>query len=285
MYVVATPIGNLRDLTLRALDVLGAAQTIAAEDTRVTRVLLSHFGINARLIALHDHNEDAAAAGVIGLIERGEAVALVSDAGTPGISDPGARLVALVAQAGHPVVPIPGPSALGAALSVAGLACGQFLFCGFLPAQAGPRLRSLEAFRAVRAGLIFYEAPHRVREALAAMVQVLGPERRLFIGRELTKLHESLHRCALGEVLAWLDADPNRSRGEFVLVLDAPPEVPPCADVAALDAVLGPLLEELPLKQAVKLATTISGAARNRVYERALALREAAGDGEPEEPG
>lgn len=280
LYVVATPIGNLRDITLRALEVLASVALIAAEDTRQSRVLLSHHGIGTRMVALHEHNEEAAAAGLVGRIAAGEAIALISDAGTPAVSDPGARVVARVAAAGYRVVPVPGPSALTAAVCVAGLASGRFLFVGFLPPADGARRKALEALRAVPAALVFYEAPHRVAETVDAMAQVLGGGRPVLIARELTKLHESLHRDTLGAAGSWLAADANRLRGEFVLVVDPPPEASADENAARLDQVLGVLLEELPLGQAARLAGRLSGLGRNRAYERALALREAAGDAE-----
>lgn len=272
LYVVATPIGNLRDVTLRALDVLGKVDAVAAEDTRVTRHLLEHYGIAARPLSLREHNEEAAAGRVVELLRAGKSVALVSDAGTPAISDPGARLVRRVRQAGFAVVPIPGPSALTAALSAAGVPEGRFLFFGFLPAQAGARVRELASLQALRAALVFYEAPHRVRETLEDLVAVLGAERELTIARELTKLFETIHACRLGEAVAWLDADPHRSKGEFVLIVQGAAASPdPQAEEG--ERVLAILLRDLPVKQAVQLAAEISGAKRNALYARALELK------------
>ena len=272
LYVVATPIGNLRDLTLRALDVLKAVDVVAAEDTRVTRHLLQHYGIDARPIALHEHNETRAGERVVELLRAGKSVALVSDAGTPAVSDPGARLVRRVREAGFAIVPIPGASALTAAVSAAGLLEGRFLFYGFLPQRSAGRVRELEALRPLSIALVFYEAPHRVRETLADLAEVLGGERELVVARELTKLFETIHVCPLGEAPAWLDADPNRAKGEFVLVVQG---APAAADTQAEDAerILATLLRELPLKQAVQLAAEITGAKRNALYERALALK------------
>jgi 16S rRNA (cytidine1402-2'-O)-methyltransferase len=272
LYVVATPIGNLRDITLRALDVLRSVDVIAAEDTRVASKLLARHGIAARLLVVHEHNERRAADKVAGLLAAGQSVALVSDAGTPGIADPGARLVAAVRAAGHPVVPLPGANAAMTALSASGFELGRFLFCGFLPARAAERRRLLEELSGEQAPLVFYETPHRIADCLADLCAVLGGARSLFIARELTKLHEDLHRCRLDEAAAWLGAGDNRRRGEFVLVVEGAPEA---ASGAADDgaAVLATLLGELPLKQAVALAVKLTGGNRNELYKRALRLK------------
>jgi len=272
LYVVATPLGNLQDITLRALAVLQSVDLIAAEDTRVTRRLLQHFAIGTRSMSLHEHNVARVAARVMALLRQGKSVALVSDAGTPAISDPGALLVRRVREDGARVVPVPGPSALTAALSVAGLQDGQFLFLGFLPAQQAARRRELEAVRGLPFALVLYEAPHRVRETVSDLAEIFAAQRALVIGRELTKLFETVHRCALGEALVWLDADPNRLRGEFVLIVEGA-AVAGDALAEAGERVLGILLAELPLKQAVQLATQITGAKRNALYQRALGLK------------
>lgn len=271
LYVVATPVGNLGDITQRALEVLRAADLVAAEDTRHTRRLFDHHGIGTRLVAAHEHNEREAAESIIAAIEEGRRVALVSDAGTPAVSDPGARIVRAVADAGQRVIPVPGPSALTAALSASGLTDAHVLFCGFLPAKAAARGEAIEALRAVDAALVFYEAPHRVAETIDDLAARLEPQRELVIARELTKLFESIVRMPLAEAPAWLAADPNRSRGEFVLLVSAPP--PSSGLSPEAERTLAALLAELPLKQAVKLAAQISGEARNRLYERALVLK------------
>jgi 16S rRNA (cytidine1402-2'-O)-methyltransferase len=274
LYVVATPIGNLHDLTLRALDVLRAVDLVAAEDTRVTRHLLAHFTIDTQTTALHEHNEERAAERIIEMLRQGKSVALVSDAGTPAISDPGARLVRRAREAGLRVVPIPGPSALIAALSVSGVSDEHFLFYGFLPSRGAARLRELERVGQVpSAALVFYEAPHRVRETLADFEQAFGAERHVIIARELTKMFEAIHACRLGDACAWLDADPNRSRGEFVLIVEGA-AANGDADAEEVERVLGLLLAQLPLKQAVQLAADITGAKKNALYQRALQLRE-----------
>ena len=273
LYVVATPIGNLRDLTLRALDVLGQVDVIAAEDTRVSAGLLAHYGLHARLVSLHEHNEHKRAAAIIESLSSGKRVALITDAGTPAISDPGAALVRAVSAAGFAIVPIPGPSAVTAALSAAGIATPQWLFLGFLPAAAGARRAAIERVRNLPYALVFYEAPHRVAATVAALAAVLDPQREIVIARELTKRFETLHRCALADASAWLAADADRIRGEFVLIVAAPDDDAAADDAGEHDALLKPLLAELPLAQAVRIAVAQSGAARNRLYQRALALQ------------
>jgi len=274
LYVVATPIGNLSDITLRALEVLKAADVIAAEDTRVTARLLQRHGIAGKLMAAHEHNERGAARRIIDVLAQGRSVALVSDAGTPGIADPGAAIVAAVRAAGHPVVPIPGANAAAAALSVSGLAADRFLFCGFLPARAAERRRVLQDLAVQTAALVFYEAPHRVADSVADLCAAFGGERDIVIARELTKIHETVHCCRLQDAATWILEDANRERGEFVLVVQGAPVAPREAQPhAGSEAVLKLLLDELPLKQAVTLAARITGAARNGLYARALELQ------------
>lgn len=272
LYVVATPIGNLSDVTLRALEVLRSVGIIAAEDTRVTRRLLERHGISAKLIAVHEHNERTAAQRIVGLLTEGNSVALVSDAGTPGIADPGATVVAAVRDAGFRVVPLPGPSAVVTALSGSGLEQPRFLFCGFLPVRSAERRGLLADLAQQTATLVFYEAPHRVLECVADLCEVFGGERSLCIARELTKVHENLHRCRLDEAVAWLEGDDNHRRGEFVLVVEGAAEGA-SSDAADSERVLAVLLDELPLKQAVSLAARLTGAPRNSLYRRALALK------------
>lgn len=272
LYVVATPVGNLGDITLRALDVLKGVDVIAAEDTRVTVRLLNRHGIAARLVAVHEHNERRAAERVIGLLADGKVVALVSDAGTPGIADPGAQVVAAVRGAGYPVVPIPGPNAAAAALSASGFEASRFLFCGFLPARAAERRRVLGDLKTQTALLVFYEAPHRVLDCVADLYAVFGGARDILIARELTKIHETLHHCRLDEAAAWLQADDNRRRGEFVLVVQGAAEASR-EGAADAEATLKILLEELPLKQAVALGVKLTGASRNALYQLALGIK------------
>lgn len=276
LYVVATPLGNLRDVTLRALDILGTVDVIAAEDTRVTARLLARYGIAARVVSLHAHNEAGRSADVLARLSRGESVALVSDAGTPAVSDPGARLVRAVRDAGQAVVPIPGPSAVTTAISAAGLAAESFVFVGFLPAQGKERRARLAAVASLPAALVFYEAPHRIRATVDELAQVLGPTRRLVIARELTKAFESIVTMALGEAAAWLAADANRERGEFVLIVDGPGEANGDETASRIDAEcsrwLPALLAELPPSRAARVVAAVTGASRGDVYRRALEL-------------
>lgn len=271
LYVVPTPLGNLADLTRRAEEILRAVPWVAAEDTRHSGPLLKQLGARARTLPAHQHNEHEAAARIVDRLQAGESVALISDAGTPGISDPGARIVAAVRAAGYKVVPLPGPCAATTALSASGLLDEHFLFYGFLPSKGGQRRQALEALRDTPCALVFYEAPHRVLETVADMATVFG-ERTLVIARELTKLFETVHSLPLGEALDWLKEDPNRQRGEFVLMLSGAPEG---GDDGEGERVLKLLLADgLPTKQAAKLAAAITGAAKNALYERALALKE-----------
>lgn len=270
--MVATPIGNLSDISLRALDVLRSVDAIFAEDTRVTRTLLGHHGIGAKPRALHAHNEERAAHEVLDALAAGRDVALVSDAGTPGISDPGARVVRLALTAGIDVVPIPGASALAAALSVSGTQ-GPFAFLGFLPSKGTARRRTLERWRDFPHALVLYEAPHRILDCVVDLAAVLGGGRDVVIARELTKMFESVHACRLADAHAWLAADANRQRGEFVLIVSGAPAVGD--DHAEARRVLATLLAELPVKTAVKVAATITGAPRNALYAAALELEKA----------
>jgi 16S rRNA (cytidine1402-2'-O)-methyltransferase len=274
LYVVATPIGNLGDISSRALAVLAQADLVAAEDTRTTGHLLAHHGIAAKLLALHEHNEMQRAPDLVAQMLAGKTIALVSDAGTPGISDPGALLVARARQAGIAVCPIPGANAAIAALSAAGLISPHFLFYGFLPVKAAARRSALELLRELPCALVFYEAPHRVAGCVADLAATLGAEREIVVARELTKLFETIHRCPLGEAGDWLAADLNRQRGEFVLIVSGAPEREQEGLPAEAERVLRLLLAELPLKQAAAIAAAITGARKNELYERALALRD-----------
>jgi len=271
LSIVATPIGNLGDITLRALATLRAAAVVACEDTRHARRLLDHHGIRTQLLALHAHNEQAAAARLIELLAAGQHVALISDAGTPAVSDPGARAVAAVRAAGYRVTPLPGPNAAVAALCAAGLE-GPFHFVGFLPAKVGARRTAIEALKGIAATLVFHEAPHRVAETVADLAAQFEPQREIVIARELTKLFEEIVRLPLAAAPAWLAADENRRRGEFVLLISAPP--PREGMDRETERILKLLLAELPVKQAVKLASEITGQPKNALYERALTLKE-----------
>ena len=272
LYMVATPIGNLGDITLRALDTLRAVDRVAAEDTRVSGALLAHFDIKKPLVSIREHNELNAAQKVIHQITAGEAVAYVSDAGTPAISDPGARLVAAVRAAGLAVVPIPGASAVTAALSVAGLTQDAWLFHSFLPPKSGARKQALHNLGGVDAALVFYEAPHRVAETIDDMLAVLDPARLLTIAREITKRFETIVTMALSDAPSWLAADPNHLRGEFVLVVH-PPGAAGSADDAEAQRVLRVLLDELPAPIASKLAAQLTGRKKAELYKMALALK------------
>lgn len=277
LYVVATPIGNLADMTLRAIHSLALADAVACEDTRVTAGLLRHLGLDKPLLAVHEHNEASAAAAVIERLRRGERVAYASDAGTPAVSDPGARLVAAAQAAGLRVVPLPGASSVVTALCAAGDTTGRgFRFVGFLPPKGQERQAAVQALADDASTTILFEAPHRI-EALADALALACPERRLSLCRELTKQFEDIVTCTAAELPARLAADANARRGEFVLVLHA--LAPLAGQQAEADAgterLLQVLVRELPLKQAVALATELTGAPRNALYERALALKPA----------
>jgi len=276
LYVVATPIGNLADITLRAIETLKQVDVIAAEDTRHSARLLNHFGISKRLIAVHEHNEQQSAQALLQRIISGESVALVTDAGTPGISDPGAVVVDVLREQGVKVVPVPGVSALITALSVSGITQNGFVFVGFLPASGSQRRKQLEHLKNQSTTLVFYEAPHRIVECVTDMANILGGDRRVVIARELTKAYETFHRCALGEAKAWLESDANQQRGEFVLLVEALPfrEAEALSEEAV--RILKVLLAELPLKQAVKLAADITNTKKNDLYELALTLKQSA---------
>jgi len=271
LYVVATPIGNLDDISARALRVLREVKLIAAEDTRHSQRLLQHFGIETPLAPCHEHNEREQGGRFITRLLGGDDVALISDAGTPLISDPGFHLVRQARAAGIRVVPVPGPSALIAALSAAGLPSDRFIFEGFLPAKAAARHARLEALREEPRTLIFYEAPHRLLESLEAMKDVFGAERPVVLARELTKTFETLKDLPLGELCAWVAADANQQRGECVLLVGGwqAPEGEEMVTAEAL-RILDLLLGELPLKRAAALAAEITGARKNLLYQVAL---------------
>lgn len=283
LYAVATPIGNLADITLRALHVLALCDTIACEDTRHTQQMLRAYGIDKsshQLLAVHQHNESEAAQDVVSILQQQKRVAYVSDAGTPGISDPGARLAAAVHAAGLRVMPLPGASSVTTLLSAAAIgATGDetsgFVFHGFLPAKAGERTSAVETLAAEPRAVVLLEAPHRIL-ALAQSLSVLG-ERQVTVGRELTKQFEAIAQMPAAEFAPWLQADSNRQRGEFVMVLHP---APVAAQGGGNTKLLKLLMAELPLKTAVKLAAEITGEHRNALYEEALALKNASADDE-----
>lgn len=270
LYVVATPIGNLADMGARALEVLGSVDKVAAEDTRHSGHLLQHFGIKVPCVACHDHNERDVTPRLLDDLHAGQNIALLSDAGTPLISDPGFVLVRAAREAGIRVVPVPGPNAAIAALSVAGIPAERFAFEGFLPAKSAARRARLEELRYEARALVFYESSHRIAATVGDMSDVLGAQRPAAIARELTKLHEQVQSATLGELGPWLAADPNRQRGEFVVIAGPAPHR---SGVEDGQRALEILLDELPVKQAVALAAKLTGANRNELYELAIARR------------
>ncbi len=275
LYVVATPIGNLGDITQRALEVLRGVDVVAAEDTRDSARLLNFYGISAKLMALHEHNERSAGARIVALLAAGQSVALISDAGTPAVSDPGAHLVAETRAAGYRVIPLPGPNAAVTAISAAGRPDLHFLFYGFLPHTGAERRRVLESLKEQPWLLVFYESPHRILDSVADLCAVLGGARQITFARELTKIFESIVTLPLGEALAWLKEDANRQRGEFVLLVSGAPPVQNEGIAENAQQTLKILLAELPLKQAVKLAAEISGEKKNALYDLALEWKKA----------
>ena len=279
LYVVATPIGNLGDLSVRAREILQTVSLIAAEDTRHTGVLLKHFGIRTPQVSLHDHNERHRSGGIIERLRQGDSVALVSDAGTPAINDPGFDLVRTAAAAGCEIVAVPGPCAAIAALSIGGLPTDRFCFEGFLPARGAARRKHLQSLAAEVRTLVLYEAPHRAREALEDCAAVFGAERNAAVAREITKLHETTYRGSLRELLERAAGDADFERGEIVILIAGAPQAPAGEEGGAdghggaLDRVLKILLAELPLRQAAQLAAQITEARGNEAYKRALQLK------------
>jgi 16S rRNA (cytidine1402-2'-O)-methyltransferase len=276
LYVVATPIGNLDDLSPRVARVLASVDVVAAEDTRHSGRLLNHLGIQKRMIALHDHNEKDRAAGILGELQGGRDVALISDAGTPLISDPGYVLVREARAAGYRVSHIPGPCALVAALSAAGLPTDRFLYVGFLPAKRSGRRASLESLASEPATLVFYESPHRILESVRDIASVLGEDREMVLGREITKTFETFYSGSVAEVLAELQSDPHGSRGEFVVMIRGVVAQAGNDEAATMDVdrVLRVLLPELPVKKVAKMASELTGLSKNELYQRALALKD-----------
>jgi 16S rRNA (cytidine1402-2'-O)-methyltransferase len=273
LYIVATPIGNLADLSLRAIHVLSLVNAVACEDTRHSAPLLRHLGLDKPLLAVHEHNEREAAGEVLARLARGERVAYISDAGTPAISDPGAALVAAAQSAGYRCIPLPGASSALAAVSVAGDTVGAgFVFIGFLPTRGAERAQALKALSARDETQVLFEAPHRIESLLQGLAEVCG-ERSVTLCRELTKQFETVATMPATQLPTWLAADVNRSRGEFVLVVHALKPALSDDGAAAHDATLRTLLAKLPLKQAVALAAELTGAPRNALYARALALK------------
>lgn len=271
LYVVATPIGNLEDISQRALRILGEVDLIAAEDTRHSRRLLQHYAIDTPLRSYHDFNEEQAGERLLEILQSGQDVALISDAGTPLINDPGYRLVRAAHEQDIRVVPVPGPSALIAALSAAGLPTDRFLFAGYPPVKQAARSDSFASLAGETATLVFYEVPHRIRACLTDAVEVFGPEREAVLAREITKRFETIRKRTLVELLQSTDEAEDRNRGEFVILVRGA-EALPATGEAETERLLGILLQELPLKQAATLAARITGRKKNELYSLGLAM-------------
>jgi 16S rRNA (cytidine1402-2'-O)-methyltransferase len=272
LYIVATPIGNREDITARAIRVLSEVDTVAAEDTRHSGKLLQYLGIKKPMLSVHDQNESARIKRIIDQLHAGKSIALVSDAGTPLVSDPGFQVVRAVREAGYPVVPVPGPCAAIAALSVAGLPTDAFVFAGFAPAKSGGRRHFFEALASEPRTLIFYESPHRIVDSLEDMAAVFGDERQATIARELTKHFETIHADILSKLVDWVKQDSDQQRGEFVVLVHGQTEQKEAG--ADIERTLKILLEQLPLKQAVALTVKLTGGKKNEVYDLALGLSE-----------
>lgn len=274
LFVVATPIGNLQDMSPRAIQTLQGVDIIAAEDTRHSAPLMQHFGITTPMLAVHDHNERQRAESLIERLQQGQSIALISDAGTPLISDPGYHLVSAVRAAGFAVVPVVGPCALVAALSVAGVATDRFTFMGFLPAKSTHRCQVLESIAEVQHTHVFYESPHRIVDSIADMAKVLGDERQLTVARELTKTYETVYGGSIAQVQDWMQADANQQRGEFVLVVAGKPASSEEVTMdAETDKLLTLLLAELPIKKAAAMAAQLTPHKKKALYDRALQLQ------------
>jgi len=273
LYVVSTPIGNLEDLSPRAVETLKKVDLIAAEDTRHSGRLMQHFAISTPMMAVHDHNERQRAQALVQKLAEGQSIALISDAGTPLISDPGYHLVSAVRDAGYRVVPIVGPCALIAGLSVSGLATDRFSFYGFLPAKSSGRKQQLEQLAKVTHTQVFYESPHRIVAMVNDIVSVIGPDRQLVLARELTKTFETVYGAPASEVQDWLAADHNQQKGEFVVLIEgAEPEQ--LQDIGPEEErMLTLLLAELPIKKAAAITAAITGHKKKALYDRALELQ------------
>ena len=272
LYIVATPIGNLGDVSQRAISTLQSVDLVAAEDTRHSMKLLQHLAINTPCVAFHEHNERDKTAQLISKLQAGKSIALISDAGTPLLSDPGYHLVKAAHAEGIPVVPVPGASALLAALVAAGLPTDRFVFEGFLPSKKLARSKYLAGLQHETGTLVFYEAPHRILATLQDMVDIFGSEREAVLARELTKTYETVHRARLGELLEWVGGDANQQRGEIVIVVaGAPPRLDEALSPEVMN-ILSILLAHLPLKQATAIAAELTGQKKNRLYEAALKM-------------
>jgi len=275
LYIVATPIGNRADISQRAIEILSEVDVIAAEDTRHSGQLLQYYNISRPMLAYHDHNEAQQAEHILQRLRDGASVALISDAGTPLMSDPGYRLVKAAQQAGIAVSPIPGPCAAVAALSVCGLATDQFCFVGFPPTRSDARKKFFQGLSQHTATLVFYESSHRIVASIRDMLEVFGASRTLVLARELTKKFETIRHASLPELLHWVESDSNQQKGEFVLLLEGNAPVEATDELnLELDHILTILMDELSVKQASQLAARISGFKKNQVYKRALALKD-----------
>lgn len=272
LYIVATPIGNLADMSQRAIEILQSVDVIAAEDTRHSGFLLQHFAIKTPSVSLHDHNELQRSETLLTRLQQGESIALISDAGTPLISDPGYKLVSLVRDHGIPVIPIPGSCAVIAALSASGLPSDRFSFEGFLPSKQGARLQTLEKLAGDTRTLIFYDSPRRLQSTLTDMVEIFGGERRACLARELTKLHETINTQPLAELLNWVKNDANQQRGECVVLVEGAKNYQDANEVE-VNRVLGLLLKELPVKKAAAITSSLLGISKNNAYDMALKLQ------------
>jgi 16S rRNA (cytidine1402-2'-O)-methyltransferase len=272
LYVVATPIGNIADVSLRALKVLSLVDAIACEDTRNTGLLMSRLGLSTPLFSAHQHNERESAEKIIARLRKGERIALVSDAGTPAISDPGARIVDAIIEAGLSVIPIAGACAGIAALSASGLMTDEFHFVGFLPSKTSQRAQLLSQLTSTRATLVFYEAPHRILETAQALCSALGGTRRVVVAREISKLFEQIHRCQLSKLYDWLALAPEHQKGEFVLLVEAA-VVSDEPDLSEATRVLTILLESNSVSQAAVAAARITGLKKNALYDLALKMQ------------
>ena len=273
LYVVSTPIGNLQDLTPRAIETLNRVDLIAAEDTRYSGRLMQHFAISTPMVALHDHNERQRAQSLVQKLAEGQSIALISDAGTPLISDPGYHLVSAVRDAGYQVVPVVGPCALIAGLSVSGLATDRFSFYGFLPAKSSGRRQQLQQLERVTHTQVFYESPHRIVATVDDIVAVMGANRRLVLARELTKTFETVYGAKASEVQTWLAADHNQQKGEFVVLLEGA-EPQQLQEIGPEEErMLTLLLAELPIKKAAAITASMTGHKKKALYDRALELQ------------
>lgn len=274
LYIVATPLGNLGDMSQRAIDTLQRVDLIAAEDTRHSKKLLVHFGIDKPMIAFHEHNERDRAGEMISQLQAGRQIALISDAGTPLISDPGYHLIRQLHEAGIRVVPIPGPSAVITALCAAGIATDHFCFEGFLPSKTGAREKCLTELAQETRTLVFYESPHRLLETLRALQQVFGPDRRMTLARELTKTFETIHQDSIAQLVQWVDTHPEQQKGESVLVVEG--ALPQASDRCEVDSnkLLLTLLSCMSVKDAAHHAAQLTGQSKNALYQRALQIKQ-----------